>query len=91
MDVIDVIDVLERIGADAEVLYGREGGIEQVMADAQVTPGLRSALVARDSDTVYRLLGRGLQMSAQVPADEEEGEVPADDGGEEERVPGTVP
>jgi hypothetical protein len=87
---MDTIDFLERVGSDAELRHGNETSLELAMSGTQVAPGLRAALLARDCGAVYRMLDQGPLMSAQVPAEEEEGEVPADEDGAEERLPGTL-
>jgi len=77
---MDAIEFLERVGADARVRHGSEQDLREVAADFWLEKPMAAALVARDRDAVYGLLGQGSLWAMQVPAEEEE--APEDDEGD---------
>jgi hypothetical protein len=50
----NVIDFLERLGQDAEL---RRAPLESALSQAELTPEVRSALMARDQRSLEALLG----------------------------------
>ena len=77
---MDAIEFLERVGADARVRHGSERDLQEVVAGSALEEPLAAALLTRDCDAVYGLLGKGLQMAVQVPAEEEEAPEDDEDG-----------
>lgn len=80
----DVIDFLERAGQDALLRRASYVEVELALANAQIEPELRSAILERDPSRLEALLGRGSLLCMQFPGkeDEEEGE-----GDETEETP----
>lgn len=82
---MDAIEFLERAGSDASIFHG-EQDVLQAVVGSQMDPALASALVARDVEAVYRMLGQRILIGLQVPAEEEE--APDEDEGDAgERLP----
>lgn len=77
---MDAIDFLERVGGDASLLHGAEDELHGLVTGSSLDPDLATALATRDWAGVYRMLGQGVQMAVQVPAEEEE--APDEDDGE---------
>ncbi len=78
----DVIDFLERAGQDALLRRASYVEMELALANAQIEPESRSAILDRDPSRLEAWLGRGPLLCMQFPGkeDEEEGE---EDGTEE--------
>lgn len=74
----NVIDLLERMGQDARLRHASQDEVEFALAGAQIDPGLRAAIVAKDQTKLEMLLGTGNLCCMQFPAKEEE------DGDDEE-------
>ncbi|SFS16734.1 hypothetical protein SAMN05216570_3370 [Dyella sp. OK004] len=53
----DVINFLERMGQDAELRYASQDTIGTALADAQIEPQQRSAVLASDPERLRALLG----------------------------------
>lgn len=74
----NVIDLIERMGQDARLRHASTGDVELALAQAQVDPEIKAAILARDQQRLEALLkGRNVCL-ALCPAEEEEG-----DGAEE--------
>jgi hypothetical protein len=72
----DVIDFLERAGQDALLRRASYVEVELALANAQLEPELRTAILDRDPSRLGAWLGRGPLLCMQFPGkeDEEEGE-----------------
>ena len=72
----NVIDFLERAGQDALLRRASHVDVELALANAQIEPELRSAILDRDISRLEALLERGPLLCMQFPGkeDEEEGE-----------------
>jgi hypothetical protein len=81
----NVVDYLDRIGRDAELRYATAEEIERVLAEAQVEPAVRSALLD-DGSRLEDLLGvrRNLCCLVHPPNEEPEEEEEEDDTDDEE-------
>ena len=55
----NVIDFLERAGQDALLRRASHVEVELALANAQIEPELRSAILDRDMSRLEALLGRG--------------------------------
>lgn len=54
---LDVIDFMERMGGDAQLSQASSDELATALADSEVTPEQRAALVARDVQRLGELLG----------------------------------
>ncbi|MHA6204971.1 hypothetical protein ACXU4B_11140 [Dyella soli] len=82
----DVIELLERMGADAELRHATSEELAQVVADTQVDAALGAAIIARSTAELYALLHQGPMFHVQTnPGKEEEEE--EEEGDEEEEKP----
>ena len=90
----NVIDLLERLGKDAQLRNATDGELEQVMIRAQIDPAIRDAILLRDQRRLEELLGADANVCCMifVPAQEEpeehsdEEEEPEEDDGEEKAI-----
>lgn len=80
----DVIDILERMGADAGLRDAPRQELEQALEAEQVEAAVRAAMLSGDRAELQRLMGAEAQFSVIMPAEEEE--APAD-GEEGEELP----
>lgn len=73
---LNVIDFLERAGQDARLRHASQVDVGLVLANAQIEPELRSAILGRDRSRLEALLERAPLLCMQFPGkeDEEEGE-----------------
>lgn len=82
----NVIEFLERMGADAELRHATQDRLEAALAQAEVEPELRAALLARDLPRVTALLGASTNvccaLSIPDPDDEDRQDDDEDDGDE---------
>ena len=53
----DVIDFMERMGGDAQLSQASPGELATALADSEVTPEQRMALLAHDAERLGELLG----------------------------------
>lgn len=74
----NVIDLIERMGQDARLRHASAGDVELALAQAQVDPEIKAAILARDQRRLEILLEGHNVCLALCPAEEEE------DGGAEE-------
>ena len=81
----NVIDLLERLGKDAQLRHASDGELEQAMIRAQIDPAVRAAILLRDQRRLEELLGADanvccmIAVPAQEEPDEEEEEKKPDD------------
>jgi hypothetical protein len=82
--VSNVVDLLQRAGEDSQLRYAGCNGLEQALAQTNIAPALRAALLNGDSTGLAALLGSRLDMCGIIfaPQDEEE---PEEDSGEEKQ------
>jgi hypothetical protein len=85
--VSNVVDFLQRAGEDSQLRYASCGGLEQALAQTNIAPALREALLKGDSTRLATLLGSQLDMCGYVfaPEDEDEQEPEEQDSGEEKQ------
>lgn len=82
---MDAIDILERAGSDASIFRGGKDALQAAIG-AELDTGLAAALLASDTEALYRMLGQSALIGLQIPAEEEE--APDEDEGEaQERLP----
>ena len=69
----NVIDLLERLGQDAQLRHASDGELEQVLIRAQVDPAVRDAILMRDQRQLEALLGANANVCCMIatPAQEE--------------------
>ncbi|MGC1550886.1 MAG: hypothetical protein WA777_20375 [Rhodanobacter sp.] len=70
----DVIDFLERMGQDAQLRHASRDDVELAMADVQIEPALREAILAKNSAQLQTMLGEDPPPPIQMPSEEEEDE-----------------
>jgi hypothetical protein len=85
--VSNVVDFLQRAGEDSQLRYASCGGLEQALAQTNIAPALREALLKRDATRLATLLGSRQDMCGFVfaPQDEDEPEPEDQDSGEEKQ------
>jgi hypothetical protein len=83
--VSNVVDFLQKAGEDSQLRYASCGGLEQALAQTNITPALREALLKGDATRLATLLGSRLDMCGFVfaPQDEDEEEPEEQDSSEE--------
>lgn len=83
----NVVDFLQRAGEDSQLRYASCGGLEQALAQTNIAPALREALLKGDATRLATLLGSKLDMCGFVfaPQDEEEDEPEEQDAGEQQQ------
>lgn len=54
---LDVIDFMERMGGDAQLSQASPDELATALADSEVTPEQRAALLARDAERLGKLVG----------------------------------
>jgi hypothetical protein len=69
----NVIDLLERLGQDAQLRHASDGELEQALIRAQVDPAVRDAILMRDQRQLEALLGANANVCCMIatPAQEE--------------------
>ena len=70
----DVIDFLERMGADAQLRHGTQDELELALTSSEVDQEVRSAILAKDKIRLDALLGQGGLFGMMIPAKEDEDE-----------------
>lgn len=68
----DVIDFLERAGQDALLRRASYVEVELALANAQIEPELRTAILGRDRSRLEAWLGHGPLLCMQFPGKEDE-------------------
>ena len=82
---MDAVDFLEQLGRNARLRRAPSTELESALADAQIDPQLRSALLSDDALRLGELLGAQpnicclVEKPDQEEEEEEEEEEPADD------------
>ena len=88
----DVIDFLERMGEDAQLRYASPEEVEQALVNAEISPELQAAILARDQIQLETLLGKEPLCAMLFPGkedeqeDEDTEETPSPDDGHEEQI-----
>ena len=91
----NVIDLLERLGKDAQLRHASDHEIEQALIRAQIDPAIRNAILQRDQRELEMLLGASANVCCMIatPAqeeredeDEEKHQEDDDDGQEDEKA-----
>lgn len=84
----NVIEFLEWMGRDAGWRTGQESDVELAVANAELTPAVKAALLARDSHALDELLGASSNLCCLVhnPDDDEDEEEEEEDDEEQVRV-----
>lgn len=80
----NVINFLERFGADADLRHASEEAVNEALRAAGVDPAVRMAIVGKDQGELERLLGADTNVCCMINAPDEEEEEEEDDGEEEE-------
>ncbi|MDE2154427.1 MAG: hypothetical protein KGJ32_00815 [Xanthomonadaceae bacterium] len=82
----NVVDLLERMGRDAQLRHASQGEVELALAEAQIDPELQAAIIAKNQRQLEALLGRGSLCCLMLPAkegeDDDSEESPSQDGEE---------
>jgi len=85
---LNVVDFLDRVGQDAKLRRGAsQVDIELALANTQIEPGVRSAILAGDQAELETLLGGKILFSVQFPGKEDEEEDEGDERDTEEGRP----
>ena len=81
----NVVDFLQRAGEDSQLRYASCVGLEQALAQTNIAPPLRDALMKGDATRLATLLGSRLDSCGIVfaPQDEDEKEPEEQESGEE--------
>ena len=82
----DVIDFLERMGEDAQLRYASPEEVEQALVNAEISPELQTAILARDQVQLESLLGQTHVSGYLLPGKEGE-----EEGNEDEEAPSREP
>lgn len=86
---LDVIDALQILGADADRARAAPADIDAVLRREQIEPALRAALLAGDADALNALLRAPSVVCCLInPAEEEEEEEEEDEEEEDEEGEG---
>ena len=78
----DVIDILERMGADAGLRDAPRQELEQALEAEQDEAAVRAAMLSGDRAELQRLMGAEAQFSVIMPSEEEEAPADGEDGEE---------
>ena len=83
----NVVDFLQRAGEDSQLRDAGRGGLEQALAQTNIAPALREALLNGDSTRLAKLLGSRLDMCGFIfaPQDPDEEEPEEQDSDEEKQ------
>lgn len=81
----NVVDFLQRAGEDSQLRYASCSGLEQALAETNIEPALREALLKGDATRLATLVGSRLDMCGFIfaPQDEDEEQPEEQDSGEE--------
>lgn len=71
---LNIIDFLERAGRDAQLRHASPVDVELALANTQIEPELRSAILAKDLLRLGVLLERAPLLCMQFPGKEDEEE-----------------
>ena len=79
------VDFLQRAGEDSQLRYASCGGLEQALAETNIEPALREALLKGDAARLATLVGSRLDMCGFIfaPQDEDEEQPEEQDSSEE--------
>jgi hypothetical protein len=77
---LDVIDLLERMGEDAQLRHASQSAVEQALLGAQIDPELKTAILAKDQRRLELLLGASTVCCAQEAEEDDDDD---DDDNEE--------
>ena len=82
----NVINLLERLGADADLRHASAEAVDEALRAAGIDPALRLAIVGKDQGGLERLLGADTNVCCLInsPDDEEEEEEEDEDEDEDE-------
>ena len=80
----NVINFLERFGADADLRHAPDEAVNEALRAAGIDPAVRLAIVGKDQGELERLLGADTNVCCMINAPDEEEEEEEDDGEEEE-------
>ena len=58
----NVVDFLQRAGEDSQLRYASSSGLEQALAQTNIDPALREALLNGDAARLARLVGSNQEM-----------------------------
>lgn len=84
-DLIDCIDLLEKLGRDAVLRNAGSSGFERLLAGIGLDPALRAAIVAGDGELLGRLLNARENVCCLIePGREEEEEGDEEEESEDE-------
>jgi hypothetical protein len=72
MLMVDVIDMLERMGSDAGMRDAPRQELERALNAGQINEPVREAILSGDRAAVQSLMGTGPQFSVVMPGVEEE-------------------
>lgn len=70
----NIIDLLEKMGRDAQLRHASRSEVELALTGAQVAPELRTAILAKDQAQFEALLGQCNVCCAQFPGKDDEDE-----------------
>lgn len=68
----NVIDFLERMGQDAQLRQSSPDEVALALADAEIDPALRLAILSKDPQRIEALLGQEPFCCLLVPGEEQE-------------------
>ena len=79
------VDFLQRAGEDSQLRYASCSGLEQALAETNIEPALREALLKGDATRLATLVGSRLDMCGFIfaPQDEDEEQPEEQDSSEE--------
>ena len=86
----NVVDFLQRAGEDSQLRYASCGGLEQALAQTNIAPALREALMKGDAATLATLLGSRLDNCGIIYAPQDQEDEPEEQDSGEEKEQYTV-
>jgi len=77
----NVIELLERLGQDAQLRHASDNELEQTLIGAQIDPAIREAILRRDQHQLESLLGANPNVCCMIfsPLEEEDDESKEED------------
>ncbi len=81
----DVIELLERMGADAQLRHASQEELADAVAQTQVDAAVGAAILARSTDEIYALLHQKPMFHVQMDPGREDEEEEEEEGDEEEK------
>lgn len=86
----NVVDFLQRAGEDSQLRYADCDGLEQALAQTNIAPAVREALLNGDSTGLAALLGSRVELCGIIYAPQDQEEESEEQDSDEEKEQYTV-